>query len=151
MSKITTIIDALVTFLPSQLPASATEHVNPYAIELNDEFGLADGWSFIIGPVANTNEMASCQLSVEREIVFNRSLKCYGAKEDIALRRSVEKQLLEEQLLWLKEMENDPTLNGALEIATFAGDNGIEQILGEGEVAFLALRSTIQIRYYEQL
>lgn len=151
MSKITDIINGLVTFLPTQLPTTAKEHVNPYALELNDEFGLRDGWSFFIGPVTNTQEMASCQLSVERDIVVNRTLKCYASKEDVSIRRAVELQLLEEQLTMLKEIENDATLNGLLVLATFVGDNGIELIQGEGEVAFLALRSTLTIKYYEQL
>ena len=151
MSKITTIIDNLVTFLGTTYPAPAQEHVNPYALELNDEFGLSDGWSFFIGPVQNTSEMASCQLSVERDIVINRSLKCYASKEDVSIRRTVEKQLLEEQYNLLKLIEAEPTIQDSIALITFVGDNGIELIQGEGEVAFLALRSTFTIRYYEQL
>jgi hypothetical protein len=151
MSKISTIIDNLVTFLGTTYPAPSQEHVNPYALELNDEFGLADGWSFFIGPVQNTNEMASCQLSVERDIVINRTLKCYASKEDVAIRRAVEKQLMEDQYNILRLVENEPLIQGTIALITFVGDNGIELIQGDGEVAFLALRTTFTIRYYEQL
>lgn len=151
MSKITTIIDGLTTFLSTIYPSPSQEHVNPYALELNDEFGLADGWSFFIGPVQNTNEMASGILSVERDIVINRTLKNFASKEDVSLRKNVEKKILEDQYDLLVETEGDPNLDALLELITFVGDNGVELIQGEGDVAFLALRSTFTIRYYEQL
>lgn len=150
MSKITEIYDALHAFLLAGFPQPSIEHVNPYALELNDEFGLADGWSFFMGPVINTQEMASCMLSVERQITINRTLKNYGAKEDVAIRRTTEKQLLEDEYDILLEIEQDPTLQGLIDLITFVGDNGIELIQGQ-ETSFLALRSTFTIRYYEQL
>lgn len=151
MSKISTIVDGLATFLAATFPAPAQEHVNPYALELNDEFGLADGWSFFVGPAVNTKELASCQMSIERDIVINRTLKCYASKEDVSLRRAVEKQLLEDQYDLVLETEQDPILDALIDLITFVGDNGIELIQGEGEVSFLAIRSTFTIRYYEQL
>lgn len=151
MSKISTIMDGLAAFLAETYPSPSVEHPNPYALELNDEWSLQDGWSFFVGPVQNTNEMASCMLSVERDIVINRTMKVFASKEDSAIRRSVEKALMESQFTMLQEVENDPQLQGLIDLITFVGDNGIELIQGEGEVAFLALRSTYTLRYYEQL
>ncbi len=150
MSKISTIIDGLATFLTTQYPAPAQEHVNPYTLELNDEFSLTDGWSFFIGPVVNTQEMASKMLSLERDIVINRTLKNFGTKEDVSIRRGVEKALLEAGYQLILEVERDPVLEPLLELITFIGDNGVEVIQGE-ETQFLALRSTFTIKYYEQL
>ena len=150
MSKISTIIDGLANFLAAQYPAPSQEHVNPYSIELNDEFSLADGWSFFIGPVINTQEMASCQLSLERDIVINRTLKNFGTKEDVAIRRATEKTLLESGYQLILAVEQDPVLQPLLELITFVGDNGVEVVQGE-ETQFLALRSTFTIKYYEQL
>lgn len=150
MSKISSLIDGLATFLAAGYPAPSIEHVNPYALELNDEFSLTDGWSFFIGPVQNTNEYAASMLSVERDIVINRTLKNFGSKEDVSIRRAIEKQLLEDQYDILLEMEQDPILDALLELITFVGDNGVELIQGE-ETSFLALRSTFTIKYVEQL
>lgn len=149
MSKISTITDALVTFLTAQLGATIVEHVNPYFLELNDEYSLADGFSFYFGPAQNTAEMASCMLSIERELVINISQKNYASKEDVSLRRNVEKSLFEKQYGIVKAMENDPALDG-IELITFSSDNGIELIQGE-ETSFLALRSSFMIKYFEQL
>lgn len=150
MSKISQIIDGLAEFLSKGYPAPSTEHVNPYALELNDEFSLRDGWSFFLGPATNTQEYASSKMSIERDVVINRTVQNFGAKEDISIRRTTEKELMEDQYDIVLEMEKDPVIQDLLELIQFVGDNGIELIQGE-ETQFLALRSTFTIRYNEQL
>lgn len=150
MSKISTIVNGLVTFLNAGFPSPSVEHVNPYAIELNDDFSLANGWSFFVGPATNTQEYASCIMSIQRDIVINQTLKNYGSKEDVSIRRATELQLLEDQYDIILEMESDPVLEDLLELIQFVGDNGIE-LIQDQEQSFLALRSTFTIRYNEQL
>jgi hypothetical protein len=148
-TKISAIIDGLASALATLFP-NAVEHVNPYAIELNDAFALRDGQSFFLGPSSNTNEMSAGIMSIEREIVVNRTLEVSAAKEDISIRRTREKELMESQYDLVAAFEDDPVLDPLLEVVTFVGDNGIELIQGD-EAAFLAIRSTFTVRYYEQL
>ena len=148
MSKISQIQDNLTTFLAT-LFATHTEHINPYALELNDSFNLEKAWSFYLGPANNTGEMADGTKSIEREIVINLTRRVFGAKEDLAIRKQAEKDILEDQYSIIDQVEEDPTLSPVLELVTFVGDNGIELLFGE-EASFIALKSTFNIRYYEQ-
>jgi hypothetical protein len=148
MSKITTVYDNLSTFLATLFPTHQ-EHVNPYALELNDQHTLEKGYSFILGPGENTNELSDGTKSIQREVVINLSLRVFGAKEDIAIRKAAEKQLLEDQYSIIESIEEDPTLEPSLELIQFIGDNGVEMLFGE-EASFIALKSTFNIRYYEQ-
>lgn len=149
MSKITSIIDGFLAFLQETLP-DHKEHINPYALELNDSMTLEKGFSFFLGGASNSNEMSSCMLSIEREVVLNLTLRVYGAREDGCIRREVEKELMETQFSIIKAMENDPTLQSLIELIEFVGDNGMELIFGE-EVSFISLRSNFTFRYYERL
>lgn len=149
MSKISNISDELIKFLERILP-DHKEHFNPYLLEENDSMTLEKGYSFFFGPADNTAEMASCMLSVERQVVVNLSLRVFGAKEDRSIRREVEKALLEDQFKIIKEVENDPTLQPLVELISFVGDNGVELIFDQ-EASFIAIKSTFNFRYYEQL
>lgn len=148
MSKISNIVDGLLSFLETTLP-DHKEHFNPYALELNDSMTLEKGYSFYVGPADNTNEMSDCMLSIEREFVINLSLRVFGAAEDSCIRREVEKALMEDQFKIIQLIESDPTLNPLIEIIQFVGDNGIEFIFGE-EASFIAIKSNFTFRYYEQ-
>lgn len=148
MSKISAIYDNIGSFLATCFP-TYQEHINPYALELNDQFSLEKGYSFFLGPANNTNEMMDGTKSIEREVVINLTLRVFGAKEDLAIRKAAEKQLLEDHFTMIDTIEVDPTLEPSLELIQFIGDNGLEMLLGD-EASFLAIKSTFNIRYYEQ-
>ena len=149
MSKISNIIDGLLAFLETTFPEHK-EHFNPYALELNDSMTLEQGYSFFVGPTDNSDEMASCMLSLERSVVINLSRRVFGAHEDSCIRREAEKALLEDQFALIKQIENDPTLNPLIEVIQFIGDNGVEFIFGE-EASYIAVKSDFTFRYYENL
>ena len=130
MSKITEIMDELVALLAELYPEKH-EHFNPYALELNDDMTLENGYSFSFGPAVNTNEMADGSKSIDRVLNFDLSVKVYGAKEDKEIRRTFEKKLLEDHFKFFQRVENDPTLDSVLALIQFVSDNGIEPIIGQ--------------------
>lgn len=148
-TKISNIYDAIGAKAAEIFP-DHIEHMNPYLPEVNDLHSLDLGYSFFLGPATNTEEMASCLLSVERTATFNITRRWYGTRNSLNERKEAEKLLLEDQLKLIDKLESDPTLEEEASFFKFSSDAGIEPIFGEG-IQHVLIISTIQIRYTEKL
>ncbi len=149
MSQITTIYDAIYTRVATLLPNHKELKV-PRFIELNDTLFLKKGFAVSIGAAINTNRVFACKLSLQREVTLTNTLQIFATDRDATTRKTVEKQLLEDQFLLIKNIEQDPTLTQVTNQINFISDNGIQDIFIEAD-SFIMIQSLINFEYFEDL
>lgn len=148
MSNVSNAYDAFVARVEAVLPNHARLS-NPYAPEQNIEGILKQGWGLGMGSSTNTKRELSCRVSIRREFSLVLTRKFYSREADVTGKASVEKQLMEDQLLVVKDLCANSDLSGLIGVVEFEGDGGIEQVFGEKD-QFLALRSTFTAEIWEQ-
>lgn len=152
MSQISTAYDALITRIETVLDAATNNYTrlpNCYNIEDNTDLKLRKGYGVAILAATNSNREL-CKASIERtmEIILTRHYT--GAEENAADKASVEKLLLEDQLLIIKDLETSSSLNDTVMFSRWVSDNGIEFVAGETS-RFFMLRTQISMEYLENL
>lgn len=149
MSSISTIYDTLrvrmATIFPDhkELPYNQT-------INLNDGLFLTQGWAVYFADAINTNRLLSCQLSLSRNVNITLSRKVFGLDRDVTTRVTVEKNLLEDHLILIKDIEKDPDLNGAAAKILYISDLGIQTLFSE-QMHYLYIQTIFSIEYFENL
>lgn len=149
MSKITTIIDNIRTRVGTVL----TDHkklCNNRNIDDNDILFLSKGYAVAVGPGNNSNRLLSCNLSIQRTAIVTITRAHFGVDLDTTVRDSLEKSLLEDQFLLIKDLEKDPDLEGILARISYGGDNGIEEVFVD-EGHFLMVQTNFDFEYLESL
>lgn len=149
MSKISTIIDNFRTRMATILPDhKELRHVR--AIEENDELFMAKGQAVAYGFGSNTNRNLSCRLSKVINVVATVTRAVRGHDRDVETRIEAEKDLLEDQLLIIKDIEKDASLDSITARIAYVSDNGIEEIfVGKGH--YLMIQSNFELEYFEEL
>lgn len=149
MSTISTAYDALKVRLQAVLPNHA-QLTNPYAADQNSELILRKAYGVKISTVENTNRMVSCQLSLRRtmEVVITR--KYFASEMNRAAKESVEKELLEDAFLVVKDIEKDADLGNNVANIVFVSDNGIEFVFSEDK-PFYMMTLSFNLEYFENL
>lgn len=150
MTTLTNIYNAVDTALDSVWGSTHTELVNPFVVELNESLALNRGYGFYFGPGANTRRQLSCQLSIEREIVVINTMINRGTERDVAIRKTAEKQLLEDQFALIDYLETEPTIHGLVSKLEFNSDNGIEFVFDE-KFNYIYIESSFSMEYFEDL
>lgn len=135
----------LTTLYPNHLKL-----VNPYNVESNESFALNKGYGFSIGPGLNTDRMVSCQASISRQINFVLCRINRGTERDVVIRETAEKDIFEDQMLLIKQVEKDPQLLQTISRIRYTSDEGIEFKTFD-EINYLVLRSSFEIEYLEDL
>lgn len=149
MSKISQIHDAIYARVISLLP-NHKELTNPRFMEQNDALYLRKGFAINITSGENTNRDFACSLSYRRTLLLTNTLQVFGTDRDTTLRKTTEKNLLEDQFLLIKDIEKDPTLNQVTNQINFLSDNGIQEVFFE-QGSFLMIQSQINFEYFEDL
>lgn len=148
MSKITTIYNQWETVVESLLP-SYTKIVNPYQLDDNPEILMRSGYGILMGPAINRNRILSCKVSIERTFsmfLVNHITTTPNQKVNMA---NLEKAIMEDQFLILKDIELNASLTAA-ERAAYQGDGGIEFLEGESS-RHLLLETQFLVEYFEDL
>jgi hypothetical protein len=150
MSNISTFYDTILTRTAAVLPAAYQKLSNPYQIDQNQEMALRAGYGIAVGPAENTNRQIDCNLSIKRTITVTLTRKHFATELNRTDKEAAEKQLLEDQLLLVKEFEKDPmsVYSNNVTKFVFVGDNGIESVFDQKN-DFLKLTMSFDSEYFE--
>lgn len=153
MSKVSTTYEAFVTRVETIL-STHIELPNPYQIEQNDELALNQGWGVVWGPGQNSQRNLSCNLSVNRDIILVLTRQFITNELSHDHQESVEKLLMEDQYLMIKDIETDPKM-GSTDVlkSDYLSDSGIQIISFDDPQKnnFLLLETTFQVEYLQDL
>lgn len=150
MSTITDIFNQVNTLLSNTYSSTHLKMVDPYNIDLNDEFILNRGYGFFMGPAINTQRLLSCQLSLERQVVISLSVINRGTDRDVDIRESAELLLLEDHFNLVQAVEADATLQGLTAKIAYQGDAGIERVYLD-KSNYIYMQSSFAVEYFEDL
>jgi|GEM_PF-5438258 len=154
MTRITTIYDALHAHCVTTFP-NHTELVNPYFPELNDDITFSSAWGLTILPMENGLEYLDCYTSLVRTFNLSLTKKIYSGPirsgASIQHRKLKEKELLEEQFLFIKSIESNVTLDGNSEInkILIQSDSGLEFLRSE-RVDLILINTIFSVQYFEK-
>jgi len=148
-TKISTIYDALYTKVTS-LMTGHTELPRPFDIADNDDLFLRKGFAIYFASGVQNNRQATCNYWLQRNVIITNTLSIYGSDINVTIRKTAEKNLLENQILVIDGLEKDITLSDNLNNLRFVNDNGIEFIYGD-QKNYLMLQSTFSFEYFESL
>ncbi len=156
MSAISTAYDNLLTVIAAQYP-NHMELINPYFPELNDDLTYDAAWGMALSEGTNTNRVVGCQMSMKRAFLVTLTRKIFAGSLNrtsgtISERRQTEKQLLEDQILLIKNFETNPLTSDSNPIigTIFQTDGGLEFIRTERS-DLIMLKSIFEIEYFETL
>jgi len=151
MSKISTIYDGIVTRLDTLFP-DHRRISNPYFPDENSTPALRKGYGLQIGSISNPQEVLSCQLSIDRDMIITLSREFRAREFQLTKKEDTFKDLLEDQFLILKDFEGDPTLglSGVLTNILFVSGSSIERVFDDKD-NFVKLDTTFSIKYFEDL
>lgn len=151
MSRASTAFDAFKARVVAVLP-NHSELSNPYSLEQNLETAMRQGFGIQILPAENPKRNLSCKLSVRRGMALVLTRKFYASELNRAAKESVEKQLLEDQYLVIKDLEADPTL-GVSSVVTrseWQSDGGIQFVFTDDK-PFYSLITNFELEYLEDI
>lgn len=151
MSKISTILDSLRALVKTTLPTRSTKELkNPIDILSNDLPSLDSGFGIDVSNGTNTFRQVGCNLSVSR--VFNITLTnmVKSIHNDVDSRYTVEKTVLEDHYLLIKELEKNAPFATTYTKLNYLSDSGIIHV-DEGKKNFLMMQIQIEIEYTENI
>jgi hypothetical protein len=148
MSTISTIYDTMLADIATQLP-NALKLWHAYRLEENGGPILLNGFGVRVGPAENTKRMVCPRVSIRRSMGVILTRKLYQRDMDADVKTSVEKDILEDQLLLIKHFESNPTVGGAMNVQ-FESDTGVSFVNTTDE-EFMALETTFTVEYIENL
>ena len=149
MSAISNVYSTMLTRIAAAISLASQDRIpNPYRLELNGGPYLARGFAVLIGPAVNTNRVIGSKVSIQRQMDVVLTRQFFALASDPAAKSETELALLEDQILIIKDFESDSTLDGTVAKTSYAGDSGIQSILGDDE-QFISVTTSFQIEYFE--
>lgn len=156
-SNLSLFYDTLKSRLPDLYPSSQGYKLitKPFTLEANDELSLARGYGFIIGPgLPATQREIGCIIEIVRQLTIINTRRAPALELDRDKKFSAEKELLEDQLIILREFEENTGVYAAsanlVADINYDSDNGIETVF-PGREDFIVIRTTFRFRYKEAL
>lgn len=149
MSNFSDLYDAIVTRIETVLP-NHTRLPNPYKVDENTELFLRQGWGVALTSGTNPNRNLSCRISTLRSFDIIITRKFYSIEAGVTNKQSTEKELIEDQLLVIRDFCNNTSLPSALGVVNFESDGGIEYVFSEKD-NFLVLRSVFGVEYFDNV
>lgn len=149
MSNFSDLYDAIVTRVETVFP-NHTRLPNPYKIEENNEAFLRQGWGLSMTSGTNSNRQLSCSISIQRSFTISLVRKFYAVESNVDNKVTVEKQLIEDQLLLIKDLCDNSSLDATNSLVDFESDDGIEYVYGDKD-NFLVLNSTFRVEYFDTI
>lgn len=151
MSSITDIVDQIYSNIATNF-STKSELFDPYDILNNDEQRLENGYGVVVGPASNQASTDNVFEVVNREVGVILSRVLFETDYDSSVRKSYEKQLLEDGLSITQDLYADVDLSGMLSSIKFVADSGIDYVvLGEDERRYIFTALTFTIKYRETL
>lgn len=151
MSKISTAHDALLTRLQALYP-SHTRLTDPYDIQKNTDPVLKRGFGLAFGGLSNTNRQVSCQFSYAVDFIVTFTIIMRANESDIAAKTTAIKQLEEDSLLIIRDVQEEPTLSdsNSIAIASFLSSTAPASIFPDKD-NYKKLDVTISVEIFEDL
>lgn len=156
MSAISTAYDNILIVIETNFP-NHIELINPYFPELNDDLTYDAAWGMALSDGLNTNRVVGCEMSMQRSFIVTLTRKIFAGSLNrtsgtVSERRATEKQLLEDQIILIKDFERNPLTSDANPIigCIFEADGGLEFIKTERS-DLIMLKSIFRIEYFETL
>lgn len=152
MSAMSTAYDLLVTRLDAALPAASgyTRIPNPYNLGENDQNILRQGYGLALGPANNAKSELSCNMQIQRIFNVVVAREFLKLEHDVDGGQDVDKALMEDMRLVLRDFETYTSLNSGNVIMGYDSDGGIELLKAESR-SFLFLRAQFTMKYFERL
>lgn len=153
MSLISTAYDSLIVRIKAKLPEASgwTRIPHAYDVESNSDLMLRMGW----GVTLNNQSVKMgtlCNYQTERTIGVVISRECMFTDHDADGVAEVEKQLMEDLHLIVKDFETNQMLNDGAMFTGYTNDGGIVGIRnGDGKPAFIYLRAEFTLRLIQAL
>lgn len=156
MSNISDALDEIRAVVIATLP-NHVEMINPYVPELNDDLTMESSWGIRAADGLNTNLQLACRMSIDRSVSIHLTRKIFSGQlmrgaEAVVIRRDAEKNLLEDQYLVVKALEQSPTItdSGVITKFVFQSDSGPQFVRTERS-DMLILTSVFTLSYFENL
>lgn len=150
MSQISLIHDDIYSELSTLFPSKKIL-TNNLVIEANNNELLEDGYAVYLGTALNTRRLASCQLSVNREVTITLTRQIRGSHNSLPKIKEYEKLLLEDQFTLIKRFSKlDELATASLNAVNFTNDNGIQRVFSDKRLSIM-LESNFEIDYFESL
>jgi len=147
-TRISSAYDAMIT----RIEAVLTSHKrlpNPYAVDRNKEVYLERGYGLTIGPASGQRNILQ-KVTVSREFGLILTRKFRARPDDEEAKAEVEKELMEDQMLVIKDFEQNSNLNDSVTTVSYVSDSGISSVFPD-KGQFLVLETTFQATYLEPL
>lgn len=149
MSKITTIIDAMILRLEEVLP-DYKRLPNPHEISENYSLFLKQGFGVKVGPGSQVRRLLACQLPIARTFEITLTQEFFALENDSERKSLFEEKLLEAHVLILKDFEKNTTLNETAIVTKYESDSGIQFVFQDKE-RFLSISTLFTVEYFEDL
>jgi hypothetical protein len=148
MSKISSIHDAMITRLAAVL-SSHRRLANPYQLPRNITLNLNQGYGVAMGGATGTRRLGS-YLQLAREFRVSITREVFALDEAADAHAIYHKDLLEDQLLVIKDFEINSTLNDTAIMVAYQSDSGVSFVdTDKGSIA--SLETTFLVTYQEDL
>lgn len=154
MSVITNVYDQLNSLVATTLPTHS-ELTNPYFPEASDELTIEKAYGIAFGAANNPNLENGNTYSMQRDFEIVLTRKVYSGlqmrnADAVAVRKTAEKALFEDQISLIQAMLNNITLGQLIVAVDYVSDSGLE-FATNGKSDLIILRSVFQVRYTENL
>jgi hypothetical protein len=149
MSKVSTIYDALVSYVETTLTAYK-RMPNPYISAENAGLILAKGFGIGIGPGINTNRLLGCKMSMQRDFSIILVNQVTTTDHNVDARETLEKSIFEDQFSLIQGLEGNTTLGVEAIKCLFVSDNGLNYLESDRNKFFL-LESNFTTEYLETI
>lgn len=132
MSYFSTYYDRMVTRLDAVFPAASgwMRIPNPYDLERNNDQVLQKGWGLAIQDGANMGAL-SCNFRTARNWKVVICRQAMALEHDVASLATVEKLLMEDWRLIIKDFETNVTLDSGNGSTQYVSDTGVQLLRGE--------------------
>lgn len=146
-TNISNIYDAIQTRLASLYP-TGSRLLNPYQVNDNPDLLLQFGYGCSIQNASSNRRLLSNQLSLTRQFKIVNTRKFFALQTDPASKGVTEKQLMEDQMLVIKDFEKETTINGTAIMTNYVSDSGVRPVSGQTD-KFLCVETFFAIDYFE--
>lgn len=148
-TAITALYDGMVTIVGGLFTAPTyKELVNPYIPEFNDSLSLARGYGFVIGAGDAQPQNLGRYEAISRTIEVTQTIVNRGTERDATIRRTAEKNLLEDQYLLVDYFRQNTAPIAKVWNIAYQSDGGLEFVLADNQ-NYIMIKTTLRATYSE--
>lgn len=147
MTVISQIYDKVVDVIEAKLTTS-TRISNPYVLDSNTFLHLQKGFGVAIGPGIDTERYVGCLVTWQRSFTIAIIQRMVTTQNNIGVRETIEKELLDDHDKLRKAFYLNSTLDGLAIKSTVTDDGGVS-FIDDASGKFIALEMSLLVEYQE--